>query len=419
MPSYSWSFSGSLSFSDLVTVYCVFDSDVQGLVQSVSATFDATSPVNTTTFGIYAHYYGAGDTPPITGTGYFVPAVNPDPDGRCFETPSYGSGHWLGAGGACADPSPAHQRVQVYVYPRGGGGSSFPKTFDIALSGGWTGDLSGGYCSYGYRLKPAQQYVAVISAASIGAMILLVPEAALLGIVFETLIGFSWVPGTVCGGPAPPLPTWSPDDFIMGTGIPSPSGLPKTLQAWEAINWPLYCECVPATGTDPPAVAPPPVFVPPTQPYVPVQPLPVVCDNTSLCDMLNQLSRQLNAVQQQIGWLRGDVTLIQRQGVPFGYQFGTVHSALSGNGAWTIADLLGLAVTFSSIPAGHVTGSTDPPTYHQLGKISLGTVDGWRRSWQPTHSPYLILPITGAFTRLGYTFSDGVVATITELIREP
>jgi hypothetical protein len=133
---------------------------------------------------------------------------------------------------------------------------------------------------------------------------------------------------------------------------------------------------------------------------------------------MTHLEQLVLQVLAQLSYERADTRVIQRQGVPFGYLHGGVHSELSGSGEISIVDLLGVAVTFDVLPPGHESGSTDPTTYHQLGKISLGTSDGWRRSWQPTHSPYLILPVTAAWTRLGYHFADGVIATITELRRE-
>jgi hypothetical protein len=116
---------------------------------------------------------------------------------------------------------------------------------------------------------------------------------------------------------------------------------------------------------------------------------------------------------------RRDVSLIQRQGVPFGYIAGASHSALSGSGDFNVSAIIGLAVTFTAGLGLFSPRPGDPDTYHQLGKISIGTADGWERSWQPTHSPYLILPISGAVTRVGWSFAPGLVATITELIREP
>jgi len=283
--------------------------------------------------------------------------------------------------------------------------------FDMA-----PGDV--GYCQYGTRLQPVAQSTAVITEATIALAAILAPELVWLEVAFGALVGLSWVPGNVCSGPPPNMPLFGQDDFIIGTSIPAPGSLGKFLTALEAIIWPAYCECLPATGG-----GPAPVIYPSArqeqEPGAPGPIAPAVCDNLDLCSSINALSKHLTAISGELALVRQDVRLIQRQGVPFAYLAGTIHSAISGSGEFSIADLIGLSVTFITIPDGHLAPSSDPLTYHQLGKVSLGTANGWRRSWQPTHSPYLILPISGAFTKVGYSFAAGVVATITELVREP
>lgn len=273
------------------------------------------------------------------------------------------------------------------------------------------------YCAYGTRVQPGQQLVLVISEAAIAAAALLVPELGFLAVAWGALAGSTAVPGTWCASPPPPFPTFTQADFVFGTQIPAPGSLGKFFQAYIHTVWPLYCECIPASGGAPPAVPFPPI-IPPTPPGVAPPPGPIVCDSADVCATLNAITRQLTSLTLQLTLTRADVQLIQRQGVPFGYILGPVHSALSGNGDFLVADILGLAVTFDVLPPTFVPRPGDPDTFHQLGKVSVGTVNGWERSWQPTHSPYLILPVSGAITKVGWTFAPGIVATITELIRE-
>jgi hypothetical protein len=275
-----------------------------------------------------------------------------------------------------------------------------------------------GYCQYGTRLKPAQQVVQVISDAAITAAAILVPEIDWLAVAFGALVGLSWIPGNVCNGPPPQMPTFTAADFVGGTQIPAPGSLAKLMTAFQSIVWPQYCECLPATGGGPAPIVYPPA-IQPQPPGAPGPIAPIVCDNTDLCATLLELSRQLTSMSGQLSLVRQDVQLIQRQGVPFGYVIGSIHSALSNSGQFAIADILGLAVTFTTLPGIYQPSLGDPDTYHQLGKISVGTVDGWERSWQPTHSPYMILPIPGAVTLVGFSFAPGIVATISELLREP
>lgn len=118
--------------------------------------------------------------------------------------------------------------------------------------------------------------------------------------------------------------------------------------------------------------------------------------------------------------LRALVELIQRQEVPFGFVDGTVHAGLSGTGVLTVSGLLGLRVDLTTIPAyiGYIEG--DPRSYFDVGQVALGTANGFSRRELLRHDPQLILSgEAGLYTRVGYTFPPGVVATITELLREP
>lgn len=180
--------------------------------------------------------------------------------------------------------------------------------------------------------------------------------------------------------------------------------------------WPTFCECIggsPSPNPYPPISQPAPPGAPPG-PFV-----GYACDNTDLCTAVQQLALALNALLQQQRQLTGMVTLIQRQGVPFGYVTGTVHGPLSGQGEFTVADILGLSIDATVIPLANPPTGGDPQTYRSLGKISVGTTDGWERTYWVTHDPYLILPISGAVTKVGWTFPSGVIAYVTELLREP
>jgi hypothetical protein len=82
--------------------------------------------------------------------------------------------------------------------------------------------------------------------------------------------------------------------------------------------------------------------------------------------------------------------------------------------------LLGVKVALTTDPPslGIVAGT--PDQLFDRGFVSLGTLDGYPTDYAIEHNPTLILPPRcSAFTELGYTLHSGVVATITELVREP
>jgi hypothetical protein len=113
------------------------------------------------------------------------------------------------------------------------------------------------------------------------------------------------------------------------------------------------------------------------------------------------------------------LTLVQRQSAPFGYIYGTNHAGLTGSGEITVADLIGVSVDVTTNPGytGLVVG--DPATIFKIGRIDLGSADGWITSRDIDHDGSLMLPYqAGVFTKIGYTLNPGVVVAIRELVRE-
>jgi hypothetical protein len=122
----------------------------------------------------------------------------------------------------------------------------------------------------------------------------------------------------------------------------------------------------------------------------------------------------------QLSYMRGQIDLIQRQSVPFGYVTDTVHTALSGAGSFGISGLLGAAVEVTTLPASYGSAGTSPAEFFDLGFITFGTPDGFPSSYRLHRENQLMLPARcSAYTELDYDLSTGVVVTITELLREP
>jgi hypothetical protein len=114
------------------------------------------------------------------------------------------------------------------------------------------------------------------------------------------------------------------------------------------------------------------------------------------------------------------VTLMQRQDVPFGYVHGAVHAGLVDSGSMPVQGLIGAEVLVTTLPPwlGQITGV--PVEHFDVGFVTFGTADGYERSERIDHIPKLVFPESaGVYTSIGYTLAAGVVATITELVREP
>lgn len=112
------------------------------------------------------------------------------------------------------------------------------------------------------------------------------------------------------------------------------------------------------------------------------------------------------------------VTLVQRQAAPFGYIPGTVHTGLTGQGTLTVQGLLGYTVELTTIPSYLGVTDESPDTIWEAGTTRWGTPDGWG-SRRFVDAPTVFRPVQGDVTRIGYSLSPGVVATIREHLREP
>lgn len=112
------------------------------------------------------------------------------------------------------------------------------------------------------------------------------------------------------------------------------------------------------------------------------------------------------------------VTLMQRQAVPFATVHGTVHSGLTGDGSFSVQGILGLSVSVTTLPsrAGAVVGH--PNTIFDVGWVNVGTADGYGPRHFVEANPFLVGPIAGDATVVGYSIPADVVLEITELVRE-
>jgi hypothetical protein len=114
------------------------------------------------------------------------------------------------------------------------------------------------------------------------------------------------------------------------------------------------------------------------------------------------------------------VTLIQRQAVPFGYIATTAHSGLSGAGSFDIQGLIGVKIDVTTIPTPIGREGTSPTEYFDMGFVTFGTPDGYPQAIRLERESQVALPARcSAFTVLAYDLHPSVVATITELVREP
>lgn len=276
------------------------------------------------------------------------------------------------------------------------------------------------YCQYGTRLQLGVGGSIILTAGIItGFLALLGAPGAILATLIDAFVGRTLYVQALCGSPPPVMPTFTADDWVTGQpGVPSIQGLTKFWAGMQAAAWPYFCECVPAIGGGgAPTLYPAPTLDLP--PFLPLPPVPFMCDSEDICTTLNLILQGQTALSGQISQLRTDVTLIQRQSVPFAYVPGMLHSGLSGGGTIAIAGVLGLQVHSTAIPGTLSSDMAPVVSYFKLGELALGNGDGYLARRIVTHPKHLFLDLDADLTTVGYLFEPGVVADILELVREP
>ncbi len=99
--------------------------------------------------------------------------------------------------------------------------------------------------------------------------------------------------------------------------------VPTTIENRSFHAEPIICDGGPPPGVGIP-FPPPPSLSPPTGfPAPPAAPT---------CGTQQDICNTLNTINQKLDWMRMQVDLIQRQGVPFGYLTGAIHAGLMGSG---------------------------------------------------------------------------------------
>ncbi len=190
---------------------------------------------------------------------------------------------------------------------------------------------------------------------------------------------------------------------VCGGGVfncfPTDQGEP-----WWA-QGPIVC----TSGTTPPSAV--------TQP---AQPSDLVLPPNWSCATACDVMVRLQQLSDRLDWMRRDLTLIQRQAVPFAYLLGAAHPGLTGHGAIAVAGILGASVSLTTVPAAWGS-TTDVPRrlIPKAGSLAFATANGNEDERQVHYDQELVLGISGAITSIEYTFRPGIVATITPLVREP
>lgn len=306
----------------------------------------------------------------------------------------------------------------VLVHPNDHGPSDVEASGEIV----WTGDCDATeLCGYGTQLKPGVVAGEIITGAVVD-IVLAAVGMPWLAVVFDALVGLTFNTGATCNGLPPPVPA-AFEGASVGTYpvTPAPADI---LQFFEAIAWPVFCECKPAEGvdpapTDPPPVdtAPPPVTIPPPPVVLPPPPL-ADCDGSDICTVLNVILALEQKINARLTDIINAIKALQTTPVPTGYKRGRLYSGLSGTGELPASGtLVGVAVSLTGVPLTISRDTADPINQYDVGIIALGTAEGWLTSTRIRHNPHLFMPIAGGIHKIGYSFPSPVEGAI--MLLEP
>lgn len=164
-----------------------------------------------------------------------------------------------------------------------------------------------------------------------------------------------------------------------------------------------YAQMLGIVITDPPAL------VQPTQPTDLVLPTAPTCASyQDICDVLQQIIYKLDFLQRTQPYVVSTTSVAE----------GTAHAGLSGIGTISVSAPIGIRVQLTTLPSWVGEESASPTYLFDVGFITYHTSEGWIGGDRPASSDTRFTVPAGTY-EIGYTFRNGIVATITELTRGP
>lgn len=261
-------------------------------------------------------------------------------------------------------------------------------------------------CQYGTRKNSSAQANLYLTPALIDLILAAVAQPE-LAILFDALWFSTIDVEDLCGSLPPPFPVLSLD-LLKANSV-------ELQNLFKAVAWPYFCECTPGTPT--PVAPPRPTgTMPPGWPTYPAFP----CSDGDPCGALVAMQRQLGAMQNMLLEIKGVTVATQRYGVPFGYEHGTAHKGLAGEGTFTVDRLVGLQIIISTIPAGTKILDSQPDYVWDAGWISVSSPDGMLQQRRVARQAMTWLPPAMQDASLvGYHVTPGFTFDVVELGPEP
>jgi len=267
-----------------------------------------------------------------------------------------------------------------------------------------------GACAYGAEPNPAAAVYTYITETLVEAVAVALGMGPLGVIALGVMIGAPII-FPVCDHPPAMPAALTNADFVDGTALPNPLTLNKWKDHFVYGVWLFYCQCKPAPSGQPAPTQPP---KPPVPPRVGPGPQPVQpCDNADICTTLRNITNILTTINLSIT----NNNYVQTEPA---YTWGALYAGISGNGEIAVSGILGVFVSFSTLP-NRVGGSVgDPNTIWDAGFIDYGSDDGWYPRQRITSNPWLSLPLHMTnISRVGYSIPADCVVAIHLLVAVP
>jgi hypothetical protein len=158
--------------------------------------------------------------------------------------------------------------------------------------------------------------------------------------------------------------------------------------------------------------------VAPFLPSVPPQPATYIAPAARVYDTIADLGAELDAQEFKLDLLTGIANFLAGQVQLPGLATDDPPVPVVPDTVVDITNAAGAIITLDSIPAEYDENFGTPPQLHHIGRIDIGTPDGWFQSIEIQHQVTVIAPLPPGATRLVVNANHPLASTI-RLLQKP
>jgi hypothetical protein len=276
-------------------------------------------------------------------------------------------------------------------------------TVTVTITGAGIPDPSP--CAYGTQPATTAGAVTIITEFLVATVVTAL-GAPWLEALFAPLIGWALDTGILCGTGPPAMPAITPQTLL--------ADVQSKLAFLEAAAWYSICQCIPATGSNPPPIP----YTPPTltQPTGWPPPAGYTCSNSDICTTLQLVLKRLDQLSTSQSIRVDQTTNVLPGGAGVRYKAGTVHSGLTGSGNITVSDCIGFRIELTA-GTPEATRPGNPTYLWDVGWASINDGGAMLQETRVTRSSYEWFPVAATLgTSFGYFANPGLTLQMTELL---